>query len=120
MLPDLVRTEVVNGVTVLSFVKDVNGQANLDAVRAFFSAQFQSRTAGVKRLVIDLSGVATLDSASLGPLVQKLRDIQTLKGKLALAGVDAPALREIFSLTRFDKVFAMHPNRDKAIAAIAE
>jgi len=38
---------------------------------------------------------------------------------MALAGVLAPALREIFALTRFDKVFRLFPTRETAIQALA-
>jgi anti-anti-sigma regulatory factor len=50
--------------------------------------------------------------------VQKLREIQDLKGQLALAGVNSPALKEIFALTRFDKVFPIYATREEAIAAV--
>lgn len=117
-LPAVVIAEE-NGVQTVAFTRDDRGVADQDRVRFFFSHELLQQTSGWKRLVIDLSGVVTLDSASLGPLVQKLREIQDLKGNLALAGVACPALREIFALTRFDKVFAMYPTRAEAVAAVA-
>jgi anti-anti-sigma factor len=108
-----------NGVATISFHQDEHGVANADQVRAYFANDFLRNTSGMRRLVIDLAGVASLDSASLGPLVQKLREIQDLKGNLALCGVNSPALREIFALTRFDKVFAIYGDRAAAIAAVA-
>ncbi len=107
-----------NGVHVIAFHHDQQGQANTDLVLAYFATEFQNGTAGIRRLVIDLSGVLSLNSASLGPLVQKLREIQDLEGQLALCGVTSPALKEIFALTRFDKVFAIYPTRAEAIAAV--
>jgi anti-sigma B factor antagonist len=76
-------------------------------------------THGWNRLVLDLSGVPALDSAALGPLVQKLREVQEANGRLVLTGVEAPALREIFALTRFDRVFPIVPDRAAAIAQAA-
>jgi anti-anti-sigma factor len=108
----------VNGVHTLAFHLDQQGQANTDLVRAYFSSNFLTSTLGLRRLVIDLTGVISLDSASLGPLVQKLREIQDLKGQLALAGVNSPALKEIFALTRFDKVFPIYATREEAIVAV--
>lgn len=107
------------GVHIVAFTRDEHGLADSDRVRHYFSGDFLKSTAGVRRMVIDLSGIAALDSASLGPLVQKLREIQDLKGHLALAGVASPALREIFALTRFDKVFPIYPTRAEAVAAVA-
>jgi anti-anti-sigma factor len=107
------------GVHIVAFHRDEHGVADGDQVRHYFSGDFLKGTAGVRRMVIDLSGIAALDSASLGPLVQKLREIQDLKGHLALAGVASPALREIFALTRFDKVFPIYPTRAEAVSAVA-
>jgi anti-anti-sigma factor len=107
-----------NGVHIVSFHRDGQGLANVDLVRTFFASDFLRSTSGLKRLVVDLAGVASLDSASLGPLVQKLREIQELKGQLALSGVESPALREIFALTRFDKVFAIYRTRAEAVSAV--
>ncbi len=108
-----------NGVHIITFARDERGNADQDQVRHFFANDLLPQTQGWKRLVIDLSGVVSLDSASLGPLVQKLREIQDLQGRMALAGVTSPALREIFALTRFDKVFPIHPTSDEAVAAVA-
>lgn len=107
-----------NGVHVIAFHHDQQGQANTDLVLAYFASEFLTGTSGIRRLVIDLSGVLSLNSASLGPLVQKLREIQDLEGQLALCGVTSPALKEIFALTRFDKVFPIYPTRAEAIAAV--
>jgi anti-anti-sigma factor len=107
-----------NGVHVVAFACDANGSANQDFVRGFFANDFTKSVAKYHWLVVDLSGVISLDSASLGPMVQKLRDVQEHKGKLALAGVASAALREIFALTRFDRVFAIYPTRKEAVAAV--
>jgi anti-anti-sigma factor len=107
------------GVHTISFHRDEHGVVNPDLVRNYFANEFLKATAGLRRLVIDLTGVTTLDSAALGPLVQKLREIQDFKGVLALSGVHSPALKEIFALTRFDKVFAIYATRDEAVKALA-
>ena len=108
-----------HGVHTIAFHHDEHGVADGDQVRHYFASDLLKSTVGVRRLVIDLTGIAALDSASLGPLVQKLREIQDLKGHLALAGVTSPALKEIFALTRFDKVFPIYPTRAEALAAVA-
>lgn len=107
-----------NGVRIIAFRHDDQTQANTDLVLAYFANDFLTSTAGHERLVIDLSGVVSLNSASLGPLVQKLRESQESKGRLALTGVTSPALKEIFALTRFDKVFPIFATRAEAIAAV--
>ena len=119
---DLYHPSIIEerNVHVLSFRRDELGIANLDQVRHYFAQRFLDETNAFPRLVIDLAGVATLDSACLGPLVQRLRQTQAQEGRLALCGVDSPALEEIFSLTRFDKVFPFYKTRTEAVAALAE
>lgn len=107
-----------NGVHIVSFLHDQQGQANTDLVLSYFAGEFLPGTASYRRLVIDLTGVLSLNSASLGPLVQKLREMHDLDGHLALSGVTSPALKEIFALTRFDKVFPIYATRAEAIAAV--
>jgi len=105
----------VKGVHVLSFPRDAEGLCNLDQVRTFFANDFLGHVAATRRLIIDLSGVASLDSSCLGPLVQKMREIKDQGGRLVLVGVEAPALQEIFALTRFDKVFPIYHTVNDAL-----
>lgn len=109
-----------DGVHVIAFHRDPQGQANTDLARGFFALDFLTFASGMDALVIDLEGVQTLDSGALGPLVQKLRDVQERNGQMALTGVTSPALREIFALTRFDRVFSLHATLAEAVKAVRE
>jgi len=111
--------QVVDGVHAIAFHRDENGHVNAEFVRRFFASELLRATADMNVLVVDLAGVASVDSSALGPLVQKLRDVQERQGRMALAGVQAPALREIFALTRFDKVFRIYNTRAEAIRALS-
>lgn len=106
-------------VRIVSFQRDDRGLVGFDIVRAYFAAMMLDHTHDWSRVVLDLNGVPALDSAALGPLVQKLREVQETRGKLVLTGVEAPALREIFALTRFDRVFPILPTRAAAVTAAA-
>lgn len=106
-------------VRIVSFERDERGMVGFDIVRAYFASMLLEHTHGWNRLVLDLTGVPALDSAALGPLVQKLREVQEARGRLVLTGVEAPALREIFALTRFDRVFPILPTRATAVATAA-
>jgi anti-anti-sigma factor len=115
-------TQSEGGVTVVSFRRPptANGPGLVDAdqVRTFFTRDFQGMTAKASRLVVDLAGVSLLDSASLGPLIQRMGDIQKNRGRMVLTGVDAPGLRQVLAMTRFDKVFTIVPTREAAIAVV--
>jgi len=108
---------VVSGVTVFSFPHEPGALANLDQVRNYFATAFAENAAPLRRLAIDFTGVSTLDSSCLGPLLQKLRDVHDHGGRLVLCCVESPALREIFALTRFDKVFPIYPTRAEALSS---
>ncbi len=106
-------------VHIVSFVRNEQGQIGFEQVRNYMASAMLEHTHGWNRLVLDLSGVPALDSSALGPLVQKLREVQEAQGRLVLTGVEAPALKEIFALTRFDRVFPILPTRALAIATAA-
>ena len=106
-------------VTVLSFSKGEDGLVHLEPVKLYLATRMLEHTAGIDRMVIDLSGVASLDSSCLGPLIQKLRLVQQAKGRLVLTGIASPALEEILALTRFDKVFPILKTRAEAVALAA-
>ncbi|MFM2090879.1 MAG: hypothetical protein RLZZ127_1368 [Planctomycetota bacterium] len=123
--------EAVDGVTVVRFpppegtpVQPVAGATRAasgpDQARAWIATEFLAATSGVPRLVVDLDGIPALDSAALGPLIQRLREMQAHRGRMALCGVTAPALREVFSLTRFDQVFPIYPTRAEAVKAVRD
>jgi anti-anti-sigma factor len=123
--------EVQDSVTVVRFppmpvtpVQPVAGPAKgvsgPDAARTWIASEFLTATAGVRLLVVDLDGIPALDSAALGPLIQRLREMQANRGRMALCGVTAPALREVFSLTRFDQVFPIYPTPAEAVRAVRE
>ena len=107
-------------VTIVSFPEAAREPSAVEAARLWLAEHFLRSTAGAQRLVVDLRGVSALDSAALGPLIQRLRDLQGRRGRMAVVGVDAPALREIFALTRFDQVFQMFASLPEAIQAVRE
>ena len=55
-------------------------------------------------LLVDMSGVESLDSAGLMALVSALTLAQTLNKRFSLCAV-SPAIRIIFELTQLDRVF---------------
>ncbi len=74
--------------------------------------------AGKRRVVLDLSHVEFLDSTGLGAVVFTYKRLAG-RGTLVLAGVQ-PAVREVFRLTRMDRVFRIAASLDEAIAQVAQ
>ena len=69
------------------------------------------------RLAIDMSKLAYISSAGLRVLLVVLKKAQQAKGKVVLFGL-LPNGREVFSISGFDRIFAIEADAAAAIAAI--
>ena len=61
------------------------------------------------RILIDLSGVAYMDSSGIAVLIEALQSAQAYGGNLALFGIP-PTVRKIFEIAQLDQVFNLFPN----------
>ncbi len=68
-------------------------------------------------IVIDLDGVAFMDSTAIGVLVGRMRRARHKGGSLSLV-CSVPRLLRIFEITGLGSVFAVYEDLDSAIAAI--
>ena len=68
-------------------------------------------------LVIDFSNVKFLTSSALGLLIRISKKVYESDGMLRLASIDHKIL-EIFRITRLDKVFEIHADRESAIESM--
>lgn len=109
-----------DGVRVIGFDADESGQVEPGTVLDYFENEFFTETSGSNHLVLDLSGVNVLNSASLSPMIERLHVIEASQGRMAICGVDTQRLIEIFSLTKFDQIFDIYENRNEAIEAVQE
>jgi serine/threonine-protein kinase RsbW len=71
---------------------------------------------GARRLLLDLGEVTFLSSSGLRALLLIRKELMTLGGELRLAALQ-PQVLEVFTLTGFTQVFAIHPSVDEARAA---
>lgn len=71
---------------------------------------------GHSRLVVDMSAVSFVDSAGLGALVGVLKRIGN-RGDIVVCGL-ADSVRQMFELTRMNRIFTEYPDRETAIAAL--
>ncbi|MEO0492543.1 MAG: STAS domain-containing protein [Actinomycetota bacterium] len=70
---------------------------------------------GHHRLVLDLSGVAFIDSFGLGVLVGALKRVRLLDGDLRLV-VTEPRVQRVLEVCDLDRVFTIHPDLETAVA----
>lgn len=66
-------------------------------------------------ILVELSGVTYIDSSGIASLVEALQEAGKKGLRLGLVSVSQDA-RKVFELARLDKVFAIHPDLDTALA----
>ena len=71
---------------------------------------------GRAQVVIDLTNVATVDSAGLGSLVCALRAVREIGGCIRLVATRGHVM-QMLERTALTRVFKVHPSVDAAIAA---
>lgn len=72
---------------------------------------------GRKEFVIDLTTVSFLDSAGLGEIVSCAKRVLERGGTLRLAMSPTGRPARLFAVTSLDRVFAIHPGVDEAVAS---
>lgn len=94
-----------------------------DRLTAVNSTQFKQEVIahvddGNARLVIDMTDVSFVDSAGLGALVGVLKRIGA-RGDIVVCGL-SDSVRQMFELTRMDRIFTQYSDRAAAVAALKE
>ncbi len=72
---------------------------------------------GTPRLAIDMSKLEYISSAGLRVLLVVAKKVQQAKGKMVLFGL-VPHVREVFSVSGFDQIFAIQSDAAAAVAAV--
>ena len=95
------------------------GEPRVDAAKApaLRDELLRHIDAGHSQIVLDLTATEFMNSSGLGALVSAMKRLGS-RGTLAIAGAQG-AVTRLFSLTRMDRVFALHPNTEAAIARMA-
>jgi anti-sigma B factor antagonist len=70
----------------------------------------------VSRLLLDFARIQQVSSAALGKLVKLMSHAQAVRGRLKLCGLH-PDLRQVFKITRLDRVFDIYETEAEALAA---
>ena len=72
---------------------------------------------GAPHLAIDMSRLDYISSAGLRVLLVVAKKAQQAKGKVVLFGL-VPNVRDVFSISGFDKIFAIQSDAAAAVAAV--
>ena len=94
----------------------LSGEIDLHQSPALHAALVEVAGRRPKRLVLNMSEVAYMDSSGVGTLVELLRRVNAYKGKLALVSL-SPRVRGVFEITKLDKFFQIVTSEEQALKA---
>ena len=98
-------------------VLDVRGEIHLSTTPALARGLSEAIDRGNTRIVLDLSGVGFIDSTGLSVLLNGLRQVNALQGRMALVCANPTVLR-LFEITSLDQTFDIFASRAAACAHV--
>jgi anti-anti-sigma factor len=99
-------------------VRVMEAKLTYPVLSAFFAEVRQLVEGGARKMVIDLSAVSYIDSASIGCLMDIHRLLQEKSGAVRLAGLQ-PRVETMISMTGVHKIVDIHRDLDDAVLAFA-
>jgi serine/threonine-protein kinase RsbW len=75
--------------------------------------------AGTRNMLLDMAGVTFLSSSGLRALLLVRKELLANGGELRLCELQ-PQVYEVFTITGFTQVFAIHRTRDDALSAFGQ
>ena len=94
----------------------VQGRIDGDSVAGFEAAVEAAIEAEDRAVVLDLGALDYLSSAGLRAILLIAKTLWQQDGYFALCSVAEP-VREVFEISGFDKIIAIHPSPEPALAA---
>ena len=105
-----IRQEEIGAVRLLM----LEGRLDTETAADFELALQDLRSAGEHEFLIDLAGIGYVSSAGLRVLLSLAKQLDGGNGSVRLCGL-SPAVREVFDVAGFSKLFAIFPNRNAAL-----
>ncbi len=107
--------ENANGAHVIC----VRGEIHLTTAPEFSQRLTTAIESGKTALVLDLSEVEFIDSTGLSVLLNGLRRVHQLNGRMALVCANPTVLR-LFHITKLDSTFDIFTDRADAVAHVSD
>jgi len=99
------------------FVLELAGRLDSASARGFEERVMEAVGKGETALLIDLGNLSYISSAGLRVLLVGAKRLQQTGGKIALCSMSA-SIREVFQISGFLSIFAVHEDRAAALAAM--
>ncbi|WP_025745608.1 anti-sigma factor antagonist [Kallotenue papyrolyticum] len=93
------------------------GRIDASTAARLSNAVREAMAAGHRRIIVDLRDVTFLSSSGLRALLLLARELRKEDGDLVLCAPQ-PQVAEVFHLTGFDQIFALHHTREEAASAL--
>jgi len=97
----------------------VGGEVDFEVSPQLKARMMRTIKAGSRRLVLDLSGVAFIDSAAIGVIAGAVEKLDEAGGGSLAIVCTHEKVMQIFEITGLDSVITVHPTREEALAALA-
>lgn len=100
-------------------ILDLIGDLDIASVPAVRSASTEVAADGWHRVVVDLGGVAFIDSAGMGALIGIRRRARAGGGDCLLASASTDVARQL-AAAELDRLFALHDTVEEAVEEAAD
>jgi len=104
-----VRTKTEDKLTIV----EIEGEVDLYSSTELRNILLDLTKKQTKTILIDLGNVKYMDSSGVATLVEALQQVGKYDGKLKLANLK-DVVKDVFELSRLDKVFDIYPTIDDA------
>jgi anti-sigma B factor antagonist len=100
-----------------AYVISLTGEVDLYTAPEFKQQLLDVIGDGGKEVIVDFTNTTFIDSTTLGVLVGGVKRLRSSDGQLSLVCSDRN-ITKIFEITGLDRVFAIYPTRDDAVAKL--
>ena len=108
-------TKEVNGITLIALEGSVMGGPDATALN---DALHKLTEKGKKNVIVDLSGVQSMNSSGLGMLIGALTTVRNAGGELKI-GAASKKIESLLVITKLTNVFELYPTIKKAIESFS-
>jgi anti-sigma B factor antagonist len=102
----------------VTLVRVQEAKLTYPVLSSFFSEVRQRVEAGARKMLIDLSAVSYIDSASIGCLMDIHRLLQEKSGTVKLCSLQ-PRVQTMISMTGVNKIIELVPDEEQGLAAFS-